>query len=66
MKLYNLRAWPLGYKTFLCSTEHVIYHAHKCSKIVGILTFISMINTPSEKLKARKIFFSAIKFFMNS
>ena len=40
------------------STEHEIYHAHKQFKmptIVGILKYISMINTLSESLKARKI-----------
>ena len=39
----------------LNSTEHEIYHAHnvKMSIIVGILTFIRMINTTSESLKAR-------------
>ena len=35
----------------LNSAEHEIYSAHKC-KNVGILTFISMINTTSERLKA--------------
>ena len=50
---------PQGYWTFFMfnSTEHEIYHAHiKMPTIVGILfTFISMINTTSESLKARKI-----------
>ena len=49
---------PRGYKTFfvLTSAAHEIYPAHKCLKCVGILTFISMINTTSERLEA-KIFF---------
>ena len=36
-----------------------VYHAHKCLKmptIVGFLTFISMINTSSWRLKARNMF----------
>ena len=43
----------------LNSAKHEIYHIHKCFKMptsVGILTFISMINTTSESLKARKVF----------
>ena len=33
-------------------------------QVVGILTFISMINKTSESLKARKVFyFSAFKFY---
>ena len=50
---------PRGYKTFfiLNSAEHEIYPAHvKMPTIVGILTFISMINTTSERLKARNFF----------
>ena len=50
--------WPQGYKTFfiLNPAEHEIYPAHnvKMPTIVGILTFISMINihVTSERLKA--------------
>ena len=42
----------------LNSTEHEIYLAHnvKVPTIVGILAFISMINTTSYSLKARKVF----------
>ena len=42
----------------LNSAEHEIYHALnvKMPTIVGILTFISMINTASERLKARNFF----------
>ena len=45
-----------GYKTFsmLNSAEHEIYHAHKCKN--AILTFISMINTTSERHKAINFF----------
>ena len=50
--------WPRGYKTFLCSTrlgkKFIMLMNVKMSTTVGILTFISMINTTSECLKARK------------
>ena len=54
-----------GYKTMfmLNSAEHEIIMLInvKMPTIVGILTFISMINTSSESMKARKILiFSAI------
>ena len=41
----------------LNSSGYEIYPAHKCKMptIVGILTFISRINTPSESLNASKI-----------
>ena len=44
------------------SAEHEIYHAQnvKMPIIIDILTFISKINTPSENLKARKIFISQL------
>ena len=35
----------------------------KMPTIVGILTFISTINTTYESLKARKAYFSAFKFY---
>ena len=38
----------------LNSAEHEIFHAHNV--YVGILVFISMINTASERLKARYFF----------
>ena len=43
----------------LNTAEHEIYPAHnvKMPTIVGILTFISMINTTSERLKARNLFY---------
>ena len=36
----------------------ILFHAHKqqMATIVGILTFISMINTTSKSLKARNVF----------
>ena len=42
----------------LNSAEHEIHPAHnvKMPTIVGILTFISMINTTSERLQARNFF----------
>ena len=48
----EVKSWPRGYKPFFIfsSAEH---------KIVGILTFISRINTTSERPKAR-IFFIRI------
>ena len=53
-------AWPRGYKTFsmLNSAENEIYPADnvKMPTIVGIFKFISMINTTSERLKARNFF----------
>ena len=40
----------------LNSAERENYPANKCYNTVGILTFISMINTTSERLKARNFF----------
>ena len=48
---------PRRYKTFLCSTQlsakFILLINIKMPTIVGILTFISMINTTSERLKAK-------------
>ena len=56
----HYEARPRGYKTFsmLNSAEHEIYPIQnvKMPTIVGILTFISMLNTTSERLKARNFF----------
>ena len=61
-----LGAWSRGYKTFsmLNSTEHKNYPA------VGILTFISMINTSNDSLKERNTylfqhfsFYEQLKFY---
>ena len=44
-------------KLFSCSTEPEIYPAYvKMPTTVGILTFMSIINTAFESLKARKVF----------
>ena len=58
--LITLVAMLRVYKTFYMfkSAEHEIYlliHV-KMPSIVGILTFISMINTTSERIKARNFF----------
>ena len=61
----TLRLMPRGYKTFLCSTQlstkFTMLIKVKMPTIVGILTFISMINTISERLKARN--FSICRYF---
>ena len=58
IKLYPQQ--PRGYKTFSCSTQlstkFILLINVKMPTIVGILTFISMINTTSERLKAKNIF----------
>ena len=50
---------PQGYKTFLCSTQlsmkFIMLINVKMPTIVGILSFISTINTTSESLKAIKV-----------
>ena len=52
--------WPPGYKTFSMltqlSTKFILLINVKMPTIVGILTFISMMNTTSERLKARNFF----------
>ena len=50
----NSSPGPEVVKLFSCSAEHEIYHV-KMPTIVGILTFISMINTTSEGLTARNV-----------
>ena len=54
------KAWPRGYKTFFhapqLSTKFILLINVKLPTIVGILTFISMINATSERLKARHLF----------
>ena len=56
MSLIAIKTRPQSYKTFfiLNSSEHDRYLAHK-------FTFISMINTTSERLKARN--FSICPYF---
>ena len=57
---YRLRHLPRGYKLFSCSTQlsakFILLINVKMPTTVGILTFISMINTTSERLKARYFF----------
>ena len=52
--------WPEVIKLFQCSTQlstkFILLINVKMTTIVGILTFISMINTTSEILKARNFF----------
>ena len=51
------------------TTKYIIYHADKKLKIptiVSTLTFISMINTIAESLKARKVFIFSIFSFVSS
>ena len=70
-KFYNPGARPRGYKTFSCSTEStqlstkfIVLINVKIPTIVGILTFISMINTLNEILKARNIYlFQCFSFY---
>ena len=57
----------LGYKKFSCftqlSTKFIMLINVKMPTMVGILTFVSMINTRPESLKARKVLiFSAFWF----
>ena len=51
---------PEVIKKFPCSTQlstkFLLLINVKMPTIVGILTFISLINTPSDRLKARKFF----------
>ena len=53
-------SWPGGYKFFSCSTQlstkFILLINVEMPTIVGILTFISMINTTSERLRARNLF----------
>ena len=50
---------PEVIKVFSCSTEHkfIMLINVKMPTIFGILTFMSLIKTISESLKARKVFF---------
>ena len=53
-------SWPQGYKTFSYSAqlsmEFILLINVKMPTIVGILTFISMMNTTSEIIKASNFF----------
>ena len=59
-----------SYKTYSCSTKlstkFILLKNVKMPTIVGILTFISMINTSSERLKARNFFILGYLSFMSS
>ena len=61
--------WPRGYKTFPCSTQlstkFILFKNVKMPTVVGILTFISMINT-SERLKTRNFIICRYLSFMSS
>ena len=59
---------PKVIKLFSCSTQlsikFVMFINVKMPTIIGILTFISMINKTSESLKARKVFvFQHVSFY---
>ena len=57
---YQFPSGPKVIKRFSCSTQmsmkFILLINIKMPTIVGILTFISMINTKSERLKARSFF----------
>ena len=58
---YVILKWsrPRGYKKISCSTQlstkFILLKTVQMPTFVGILTFISMINTTSERLKARNV-----------
>ena len=56
----------IGYKTFSyvtqLSTKFILLINVKMPTIVGIYTFISMINKTSERLKARNVFVGILVF----
>ena len=58
---------PEVIKLFTCSTQlsvkFIMLINVKMPMIVGILTFVSMINTAYESLKARSIFFQHFGFY---
>ena len=57
VQLQSMLTETQGYKTILCSTQLSMKFILLINvKMVGILTFISRINTASESLKARKIY----------
>ena len=60
LKLFVVSPGPEGIKLFSYSTQlstkFILIIKVKMPTIVGILTFISMINTTSERLKARNFF----------
>ena len=65
---YVLKPSPEVIKHFSCSTQirmkFIMLINVKMPTMVGILTFMSMINTTSESLKARKVFiFQHVSFY---
>ena len=58
--LETTKTGPYNIKLFLCSTQltskFILLINVKLPTIVGILTFISMINTTTERLNARNFF----------
>ena len=65
---HNVRDWPRCYKTLFMSTHlsmKFIKLIHvKVSTIEDILTFMSLINTTSKSLKARKVLiFHHLRFY---
>ena len=70
MMVISLIRGPDDIKLFLNSTQPSTKFTHlinvKMSTIVGSLTFISMINTTSERLKARNFFNFRYFSFMSS
>ena len=66
----ELRSGLWVIKLFSCSTQlstkFIVLINVKMPTIVGILTFISMINTTSERLKARNFFICQYFSFMSS
>ena len=68
MEANNLNPGPEVIKLFLCSTQlsmkFIMLINVKMPTIVGILIFISRINTTSESLKARKVlYFHNFRFY---
>ena len=59
--------WPQGYKLFSCSTQlntkFILLINVKMQTIVGVLTFISMINTTSERINARNFISQYFNFY---
>ena len=64
--LCDIGSGPGVIKLLSCPT-YENYHAHTClTDFVGILTFVSTINTPTESLKARKDFIFSILVFIRA
>ena len=59
----SYRELARGYKFFLCCRKSILLINVKMPTIVGILTFISMINAISERLKARNFICRYFSFY---